>query len=252
MKAVFGAGQQGSAAVPITAGIAALGAGVYYLGRSKPETTPEQDRRGRAEAKKAEGLSGAGIGGNAVTGGHELSHANSDRKEGTTAPFEKLPSGGVGGGVGGGGSNVRTSVEMSGKKQAGTSSTSHASGMLGGLFNTGGSKTDDGSGKETKDTRVASNYDGTPTKRDATHHDQHQPRVDKPGGNDSDNKGKGGSNSNSNSNSNSSDQSARQSFQGAFGQGGDNVAERGDQSQGFRDPRVASNHTETPTKRGPN
>ena len=100
MKAVFGAGQQGSAAVPIISGVAALGAGVYYLGRSKPGTTPEQDRRGRAEAKKAEGLSGAGIGGNAVTGGHELSHVNSNRKGGTTAPPEKLPSGGVGGGVG--------------------------------------------------------------------------------------------------------------------------------------------------------
>ncbi|EMT64632.1 hypothetical protein FOC4_g10007311 [Fusarium odoratissimum] len=226
MKAVFGAGQQGSAAVPIISGVAALGAGVYYLGRSKPETTPEQDRRGRAEAKKAEGLSGAGIGGNAVTGGHELSHANSNRKEGTTAPPEKLPSGGVGGGVGGGGSNVRTSVEMSAKDQP----------------------AGDGSGKEAKDTRVASNYDGTPTKRDATKHDQHQPRVDKSGGGD-DSNNKGGSSSSS---KNSNDQSARQSFQGAFGQGGGDVAERGDQSQGFRDPRVASNHAETTTKKHAN
>ncbi|KAF5985236.1 hypothetical protein FCOIX_2213 [Fusarium coicis] len=249
MKAVFGAGQQGSAAVPIISGVAALGAGVYYLGRSKPETTPEQDRRGRAEAKKAEGLSGAGIGGNAVTGGHELSHANSNRKEGTTAPPEKLPSGGVGGGVGAGGSNVRTSVEMSAKDQPGTSSTSHGSGMLQGLFGTGGPKAGDGSGKETKDTRVASNYDGTPTKRSATKHDQHQPRVDKSGGGD-DSNSKGGSSSSSSKNSNG--RSASQSLQGAFGQGGGNVAERGDQSQGFRDPRVASNHTETTTKKQAN
>ncbi|KAF4336327.1 hypothetical protein FBEOM_9780 [Fusarium beomiforme] len=242
MKAVFGAGQQGSAAVPITAGVAALGAGVYYLGRSKPETTPEQDRRGRAEAKKAEGLNGAGIGGNAVTGGHELSHVNSNRKEGTTAPPEKLPSGGVGGGVGGGGSNARTTVEMSAKEQPGISSTSHGSGMLQGLFGTGGPKAGDGSGKETKDTRVASNYDGTPTKRDATKHDQHQPRVSKSGGDD-DNNNKGGSSSSS------SDRSASQSLQGAFGQGGSNVAERGDQSHGSRDTRVASHQPETITKR---
>ncbi|KAM0559338.1 hypothetical protein ACHAPJ_004361 [Fusarium lateritium] len=243
MKQAFGAGQQGSAAVPIGAGVAALGAGVYYMTRSKPQTTPEQDRKNRGEAKKAEGLSGAGIGGNAVTGGHELSHANSERKEGTTAPPEKLPSGGVGGGVGAGGSNVRTSVEMTAKKQPGVSSTASGSGMLGGLFGTGGKKSGDGSGQETKDTRVASNYDGTPTKRDATHHDQHQPRVNKSGGDDSNNKGSSGG---------SSDQSARQSLQGAFGQGGGNVAERGAQSEGFRDPRVASNHTETTTKKGPN
>lgn len=241
VKQAFGAGQQGSLAVPITAGIAALGAGVFYMGRSKPETTPEQDRKGRAEAKKAEGLSGAGIGGNAVTGGHELSHANPRRKENTTAPLEKLPSGGVGGGVGGGGSNVRTSVEMTAKENPGTSSPSKSgSGFLGGLFGTGGSKTDGGKGQEPKDTRVASNLDGTPSKKDTTHHDQQQPRVSKSGGDDSRKSSGGGGDS------------ASQSLQGAFRQGGANVAEKGDQSQGFRDPRVASNHTETTTKKGPN
>ncbi|RGP60299.1 hypothetical protein FLONG3_10928 [Fusarium longipes] len=240
MKHVFGAGQQGTAAVPITAGIAALGAGIYYMGRSKPDTTPEQDRRNRAEAKKAEGLSGAGIGGNAVTGGHELSHATTRPKEKTTAPPEKLPSGGVGGGVGGGGSNVRTSVEMSAKENPGTSSPSKSgSGFLGGLFGTGGSKTDHGGkGQEPKDTRVASNLDGTPSKKDTTHHSNDQPRVSKSAGDDSKSSGSG--------------DSASQSLQGAFGQGGANVAEKGDQSQGFRDPRVASNHTETTTKKGPN
>ncbi|KAL4727279.1 hypothetical protein ACLX1H_006185 [Fusarium chlamydosporum] len=230
MKQAFGAGQQGSAAVPITAGITALGAGVYYMTRSKPDTTPEQDRKARADAKKAEGLGGAGIGGNAVTGGHELSHVSPKRKEGTTAPPEKLPSGGVGGGVGGGGSNVRTSVEMSAKENPGTSSPSQSgSGFLGGLFGTGGSKTDGGKGQENKDTRVASNIDGTPSKQNTTHHNKDQPSVPKSGGNDS-SKGKSGGGS-------SGGDSASQSFQGAFGQGGANVAEKGDQSQGFRDPR---------------
>ncbi|KAM0227902.1 hypothetical protein ACHAP5_012085 [Fusarium lateritium] len=242
-KHVSGAGQQGSLFVPITAGIAAIGAGVFYMGRSKPDTTPEQDRKDRGEAKKAEGLGGAGIGQNAITGGHELSHANSDRKEGSPAPPEKLPSGGVGGGVGAGGSNVRTSVEMTAKKQPGTSSSSSGSGMLSSLFGTGGSKTDKGNGQEPKDTRVASNYDGTPTKKDSTHHDQQQPRVNKSGGDDK---------SKSGSDSGNSSQSASQSLQGAFGQGGGNVSEKGAQSQGFRDTRVASNHTETPTKKGPN
>jgi len=95
-------------------------------------------------------------------------------------------------------------------------------------------------GQEPKDTRVASNLDGTPSKKDTTHHDQHQPRVSKSDGKDS------------SKSSSSGGDSASQSFQGAFGQGGANVAEKGDQSQGFRDPRVASNHTETTTKKGPN
>ncbi|KAM0430610.1 hypothetical protein ACHAPT_005963 [Fusarium lateritium] len=178
MKQVFGASQQRSAAIPIGAGVAVLGAGIYYKTRSKPQVSDEQDRRDRAQAKKNEGLGGAGIGGNAVTGGHELSHANSQRSEGTTAPPEKLPSGGVGGGVGGGGANVR-SIEMSAKQRDGSSS-SGASGshILGSIFGTGATAQST-TGEETKDTRVASNYDGTPTKKHATHHDQHQPRVSK-------------------------------------------------------------------------
>jgi hypothetical protein len=245
MKQVFGAGQQGSLAVPITAGIAALGAGVYYFGRSKPNTTPEQDRRGRAEAKKAEGLSGAGIGQNAITGGHELSHAqNSRSKEKTTAPLEKLPSGGVGGGVGGGGSNVRTSIEMTAKE---SSPSKSGSSFLGALFGTGEPNTDHGvNGQELKDTRIASNLDGTPSKKDATYHNKDQPCVPKSAGDDKN------SSSSSSRNGSGSSNSALQSLQSAFGQGGANVAEKGDQSQGFRDPSVASNHTETTTKKGPN
>jgi hypothetical protein len=121
--------------------------------------------------------------------------------------------------------------------------------MLSSLFGTGGSKTDKGKGQEPKDTRVASNYDGTPSKKDSTHHDQQQPRVSKSGGGGDDSSS---SKSKSGGDSGSSAQSAGQSLQGAFGQGGGNVSEKGAQSQGFRDTRVASNHTETPTKRGPN
>ncbi|KAF4453419.1 hypothetical protein FALBO_15990 [Fusarium albosuccineum] len=237
MKQVFGASQQRSAAVPIGAAVTLLGAGIYYKSRKAPEVSDEQARRDRAQAKKDEGLSGAGIGGNAVTGGHELSHVNPDRKEGTTAPPEKLPSGGVGGGVGGGGANVR-SIEMSAKQRPGTSGTTTGSSVLGGLFGTGGSSAGTGTDDETKDTRVASNYDGTPTRRGATHHDQHQPRVPKSGDAGSQGNGDQGSG-----------YSVSQALQGAFGHGGSKVAEPGDQNAEFRNTKIASNHTETPTKR---
>lgn len=239
MKQVFGASQQRSAAVPIGAGVALLGAGIYYKSRSKPQVSDEQARRDRAQAKRDEGLSGAGIGGNAVTGGHELSHVNPQRTEGSTAPLEKLPSGGVGGGVGAGGANVR-SIEMTAKQRGGVSpSGGSGSAILGGIFGTGATA-ESGTGDETKDTRVASNYDGTPTRRNATHHDQHQPRVPK-SGNAADSQG--------DDNSGRSGQSLSQTLQGAFSQGGKRASEPDDQNADFRNTKIASNHAETPTKR---
>ncbi|RSL96282.1 hypothetical protein CDV31_013535 [Fusarium ambrosium] len=240
MKQVFGASQQRSAAVPIGAGVALLGAGIYYKSRSKPQVSDEQARRDRAQAKRDEGLSGAGIGGNAVTGGHELSHVNPQRTEGSTAPLEKLPSGGVGGGVGAGGANVR-SIEMTAKQGGGVSpSGASGSAILGSIFGTGATS-ESGTGDETKDTRVASNYDGTPTRRNATHHDQHQPRVPKSG-----NAATGDSQGDDDGRSG---QSLSQTLQGAFGQGGKRAAEQDDQNADFRNTKIASNHAETPTKR---
>ncbi|RSM05764.1 hypothetical protein CEP52_006093 [Fusarium oligoseptatum] len=240
MKQIFGASQQRSAAVPIGAGVALLGAGIYYKSRSKPQVSDEQARRDRAQAKRDEGLSGAGIGGNAVTGGHELSHVNPQRSEGSTAPLEKLPSGGVGGGVGAGGANVR-SIEMTAKQRGGVSpSGASGSAILGSIFGTGATS-ESGTGDETKDTRVASNYDGTPTRRNATHHDQHQPRVPKSG-----NAATGDSQGDDDGRSG---QSLSQTLQGAFGQGGKRAAEQDDQNADFRNTKIASNHAETPTKR---
>ncbi|KAI8692668.1 hypothetical protein NCS56_00023900 [Fusarium sp. Ph1] len=242
MKQVFGASQQRSAAVPIGAGVALLGAGIYYKSRSKPQVSEEQARRDRAQAKRDEGLSGAGVGGNAVTGGHELSHVNPQRSEGSTAPLEKLPSGGVGGGVGAGGANVR-SIEMTAKQRGGTSpSGASGSAILGSIFGTGATA-ESGTGDETKDTRVASNYDGTPTRRNATHHDQHQPRVPKSGN------AAGSQGHDDGGQDGRSGQSLSQTLQGAFGQGGKRAAEPDDQNADFHNTKIASNHAETPTKR---
>ncbi|CAM1510488.1 Fc.00g008230.m01.CDS01 [Cosmosporella sp. VM-42] len=168
--------------VPIITGGSIFAGLVFYSTRPGPRKTPVQHRRDAAEAKKAEGLGGAGIGGNAMTGGHELSAKTDRPTETSPAPREKLPDGGVGGGVGAGGSNVRKNVEMSVKKVAGTSSSgADVSGSLGGLFGTGGRTAGEGTDPETKDTRVASNHDKTPTKRNAgAEHYHHQPRVPKP------------------------------------------------------------------------
>lgn len=173
--------------VPVIAGTSLLGGIVFWFSRPTNKT-PEESRRARADAKKSEGLSGAGVGQNATTGGHETSQpgsgiasAQDDRdKTGTTARKDQLPSGGVGGGVGAGGSNVRA-IEKSAKKSSGSSSDTTISSVLGGVFGTGGPSAGTGTKPESKDTKVASNYAGTPTKRNADFHDQHQPRVEKTG-----------------------------------------------------------------------
>ncbi|OAA38710.1 hypothetical protein BBO_06957 [Beauveria brongniartii RCEF 3172] len=66
----------------------------------------------KARDKRDMGLSGAGIGGTGAAGGNERAiDPSQDRKVETTAPREKLPSGGVGGGVGAGGMSARA-VEL--------------------------------------------------------------------------------------------------------------------------------------------
>jgi hypothetical protein len=174
----FIAAQQRNAVVPILAGVSFLGAGIYYTSKKQPEVSAPQDRHDKLQSKLDEGLGAAGIGGNATTGGHDYGQ-NQDRIQGTTAPEEDLPSGGVGGGVGGGGANSRA-IEMSAKKRPGTSSTGSVSTALEGVFGIGGSTAGTGTDYETKDTRVASNLKGTVTKQDKdkpVYADNRNPRV---------------------------------------------------------------------------
>lgn len=242
--------KQRNAAVPIV-GATILGSVVYYFSRPVNKS-PEEQRRQRVEHMRGEGLGGAGIGQTTNTGGHETAQPGSgvapaqydeSRKSGTTAKKEDLPSGGVGGGVGRGGANVRA-IEIAPKTphQTGTSTQASASSFLGGLFGTGGATAGTGTDPETKDTRVASNYAGTPTKRHADWHDQHQPRVERPGqsedGESSDGKLKKKGSS-----------SLSSTLQGWFGQGGAKTTNPDDESPRARNTKIASNHTETPTKR---
>ena len=97
--------------VPAAAGATAIGGYLYYNSK-QPAKSREQQRRERSQDKRDAGLSGAGVGQNAMTGLHEkggpgsgvpTANTDPDRAVKTDAPKEKLPSGGVGGGVGAGG-----------------------------------------------------------------------------------------------------------------------------------------------------
>lgn len=175
--------------IPVfAAGSLFIGALIYSTRPEAPKSDPER-RRDAKEAKRAEGLSGAGVGGNFTTGGHELSSKTDREPEAATVPKEKLPSGGVGGGVGAGGANVRA-IEMKPYDVAGTSSSrAGVSGALHGLFSTTGTKEELSREPDTKNTKVASHYEYTPTKRgnETAQHDMRQPRVPRentPGGYD--------------------------------------------------------------------
>ncbi|KAI9170925.1 hypothetical protein HJFPF1_00403 [Paramyrothecium foliicola] len=115
-------GGPGRLAIPAVAATTIIGAGVYYS--TRPAKDPVEQRRDRVQAKRSEGLAGAGVGGNAVTGGSETGQVGSgtssgthdkSRKLDTGATLDQLPSGGVGGGVGGGGTNTRA-TELASKK----------------------------------------------------------------------------------------------------------------------------------------
>lgn len=102
------------------AGAGALGAAYYALSApTRPTTTSSSSSSNdskmpdnKARDKRDMGLSGAGIGATAAAGGTERPiDPSKDRKTQTTAPREKLPSGGVGGGSGAGGHGAR-SIEL--------------------------------------------------------------------------------------------------------------------------------------------
>lgn len=162
--------------VPAAAGATAIGGYLYYNSK-QPAKSREQQRRERSQDKRDAGLSGAGVGQNAMTGLHEkggpgsgvpTANTDPDRAVKTDAPKEKLPSGGVGGGVGAGGANSRTTVDISAKKPTTeqTSSSSWSQGLQG-VFGQGGASAGDSNETHKKyhDTKVHSNHADTPTKR---------------------------------------------------------------------------------------
>ncbi|OHE90378.1 hypothetical protein CORC01_14326 [Colletotrichum orchidophilum] len=197
-------------AVPLVGAAALLGGGIYYV--RKPSTTsgdasqqianadksrPSSDevadqRKKAADAKRDNGLGGAGIGTNTgATGGAELSTGNrggsSADRDTPKGPKEKFPSdaGEIGGGPGRANSNTRA-IETHGPSMSPGSNT--LTGALSGKSNgpsTGGSSSGSGEGIGSKlqgfftsgskdreklrqspvDTKIASHSPDTPTNR---------------------------------------------------------------------------------------
>lgn len=243
----------GRLVVPLVGATALTGGFIYYRAPSKNAATGGQAERTRQKRDK-EALSGAGVGGNATSGGHETGQVGSGVQPGTgdkertpvtTAESrDQLPSGGVGGGVGGGGANVR-SIEMSSK------------------------------GDVQNDMKNIGSSSSTP-KLETTNKDSSSAKQSQKKDNDSALQSRAGSNSQSEPQRDSSDKqvagssyptsssdhkptsgitqtdgtSISQRLQSAFGQGGKSTAEPGGTKKKFDDPRVHSNDAETPTKRG--
>ncbi|UNI16341.1 hypothetical protein JDV02_002779 [Purpureocillium takamizusanense] len=114
------------------AGAAAVGVGIYRSRKAGTGEGQDGPSRNQAQTKRDLELQGAGVGGNMMTGGTELSpdrpDRNPERRTGTTAPPSELPSGGVGGGEGAGGAGARrVQLPTSGKSQDATGKNKNVS-----------------------------------------------------------------------------------------------------------------------------
>ncbi|GKT48160.1 uncharacterized protein ColSpa_08341 [Colletotrichum spaethianum] len=213
-------------AVPLMGAAALLGGGVYYARKpsntsgdasqqianaDKPRPTSDematQDRKRAADAKRDNGLGGAGVGLNNNTGGAELSSGtrsgSSGNRDTPKGPSEKFPSdaGQIGGGYGGGNSNTRaiethgpsmspgsstaTGALGGGKSNGGgggsdTASSSNGSGVgskLQGFFGTGGGQNGEKKRQAPVDTKIASHHADTPTNKGGSPWDKHRKDV---------------------------------------------------------------------------
>ncbi|KAI9901693.1 hypothetical protein N3K66_003510 [Trichothecium roseum] len=243
-------------AFPIITGGGIVGGTLYYRSQHKKAAaaaSSEKTTHNKAHAaakRDKEGLSGAGIGGTAVTGGHETGQIGSgvatatsspDRKVDTDAPLEKLPSGGVGGGVGAGGANVRA-IEMTANGSSQRPSDTEAA-----YFNmsTGGGG-NSASPSSSSPSISSSSSSSSPSKG---------------GGDDGDNAGDsslkaraGASPTTSlqqpdSSGSSSTKLSASQRLQGVFGQGGASAGDPGQSLRKYHDTKIESHRTDIPSKR---
>lgn len=263
-------------------GITALAGGYFYY--REPAANPSkggQAERSRQKRDK-EALSGAGIGGNATSGGHETGQPGSGIQPGTgdverdvqtSADKDKLPAGGVGGGYGGGNSNVRA-VDVNAKKDtkndvnssmnfpssgggskklpakddsgnSGSSGSSSSSGSSGSSNSSGSNDSNAGS----TGASASESYSSLRSRSGASPDDEARiPSTDykvHP---------RSYPTSSQDHQPNSTTQhtegtSISQRLQNAFGQGGKKTAEPGAVQKMYDDPRVQSNHADTPTKR---
>ncbi|GKT54665.1 hypothetical protein ColTof4_08472 [Colletotrichum tofieldiae] len=206
-------------AVPLMGAAALLGGGVYYARKpsntsgdasqqianaDKPRPTSDEtateNRKRAADAKRDNGLGGAGVGTNNATGGAELSTGNrsgsSANHDAPKGPSEKFPSdaGEVGGGHGRGNSNTRAiethgpsmssgsstvtgALGGGGSDTAGSSNSSGIGSKLQGFFGTGGSQDGEKKRQAPVDTKIASHHADTPTNKGGSPWDKHRKDV---------------------------------------------------------------------------
>lgn len=247
--------------IPTIAATSLVGGYFYYREPSANPSKGGQAERTRQKRDK-EALSGAGVGGNAMSGGHETGQPGSgiqpgtgdvERDTQTTAPKDKLPAGGVGGGYGGGNSNVRA-VDMSAKQET--------KGDINGAMSSAGSggsdklsaKSDSGfssaAGENTNGASSSSASADSPSRSSGS------TSKESPGFESSDYKVRSRTYPTSqddyrpNSDTTATQgTSLSQRLQGAFGQGGKASGQVANEEKKFGDTRIHSNHADTPTKR---
>ncbi|KAL0936095.1 uncharacterized protein CTRU02_208310 [Colletotrichum truncatum] len=225
-------------AAPLLGAAALVGGGVYYTRKStdtsgdpaqqthggKPRPTTDEvvaNKKQQADAKRDLGLGGAGVGMNQTTGGTELGsglksgNTENPNRDAPKGPKDKFPSdaGEIGGGQGRGKTNAR-SIEWQGPSTGGSAGDSSA-GSVG-----GGPSAQSSNKEDSKDKPSSSSYAGS--------------QGNTGGGTDSNSVGSQGGIS--------------QRLQGFFRQGGDQEGEKPRQAP--MDTKVASNLSDTPTKRG--
>lgn len=267
-------------AFPIITGAGIVGGTLYYRSQHKKAAaaaSSEKTTHNKAHAaakRDKEGLSGAGIGGTAVTGGHETGQIGSgvatatsspERRVDTDAPLEKLPSGGVGGGVGAGGANVRA-IEMtangSSQRPSDTeaayfnvstggggnsvSPSSNSPSASSSSFSSSPSKNGGYDGDDAGDSSLKARAGASPSTSlqqpesvDAKHLSRSYPQ---PGAKTDDQHG-------SSSGSSPTKLAASQRLQGVFGQGGASAGDPGQSLRKYHDTKVESHRTDIPSKR---
>ncbi|KAK1978101.1 hypothetical protein LZ30DRAFT_752391 [Colletotrichum cereale] len=219
-------------AIPLMGAAALVGGGVFFMRQpsgtsgdaaqqiaNKDKPRPNSDetaatdkatesRKRAADAKRDNGLGGAGVGLNNNTGGAELSSGNqsgtsADRRSAPKGPKEKFPddAGQIGGGYGAGNANTRaiethgpsmtpgsstaTGALGGGKSSGGgggkdTASSSNSSGVgekLQGFFGTGGGQDKEKKRQAPVDTKIASHHADTPTNKGGSPWDKHRRDV---------------------------------------------------------------------------
>lgn len=250
--------------IPGAAVLSLIAGAFYYRADSKSQIAFfDAEKVGKkAERIKAtrdeEGLSGAGIGGNFMSGGHEkgmpgsgmqMATDDEEHKVQTTAKSrDELPSGGVGGGVGGGGANTRSSIDSQPKGTKDSYGNTES-----GLFAGSPAPSPDPNNRSDSTTsdplwsRAGGNEDSNiqyPDTDTIMKSSSYSSRNSNKSNTFSASNGKS-----ANNHTQTEGTSASQRLQSMFGQGGKSAGEPGENQKKFHDNRFHSVDADTPTKR---